>query len=62
MTYNSGKLINKGTIDLYVPYNDKKTKTTFYVVDTLGPAIPLGLPILRNLNLVSINCQITIRA
>ena len=63
MKYHGGKLINKGAIDLDVQYNDKRTTTTFCIVNyCYSSACELGLQLLHNLNVVTFNCLITTKA
>lgn len=55
--YNGTPIRCHGKIDLPVQHGDRRFKTTFYVVDSRGPAI-VGLPSCKTLDLVRINCPI----
>ena len=57
ITYDGGRLNNKGSIKIPIRFENKTTIATFYIVDTDGPAI-IGLPSSRELKLITIHCSI----
>ena len=64
--YNGINIPQLGALDTPITWKHEETKevnkmdTTFYIVDTLGPAI-LGLPSCSRLRIVNLNCSVQLR-
>ena len=64
--YNRTNIPQLGVLDTPITWKDEETKevnkmdTTFYVVDTPGPAF-LGLPSCSRLRIVNLNCSVQLR-
>lgn len=55
--YNGSSIMQHGSIGIQCAHKDKWSTLKFFVVTTEGPTI-IGLPSLRNLELVSLHCTI----
>ncbi|XP_014676736.1 PREDICTED: uncharacterized protein K02A2.6-like [Priapulus caudatus] len=55
--YNGSKIPQYGVIKIPCKFHSNSSLSEFYVTDSSGPAI-LGLPTLRALNLVTLNCAV----
>ena len=64
--YNGTNIPQLGALDTPITWKDEETKevnkmdTTFYIANTLGPAI-LGLPSCSRLRIVNLNCSVQLR-
>ena len=64
--YNGTNIPQLSALDTVITWKDEETKkvnkmdTTFYVMDTPGPAI-LGLPSCSRLRIVNLNCSVQLR-